>query len=110
LYSNGGEDYIQAPSYEESLEKFEQALENFRLLVQDPTDLDRMNDIEDKAEFAKKFQALDKALANIRVYGEFDEDEFVEKYKLNQKDLEEYNGWYVNIKKDLKEFVEENKD
>lgn len=110
LYSNGGEDYIQAPSYEESLEKFEQALENFRLLVQDPTDFDRMNDIEDKAEFAKRFQALDKALANIRVYGEFDEEEFQAKYDLNQKDLEEYNGRYVNIKEELKDFVKENEE
>lgn len=108
LYSNGGEDYIQAPTYEESLEKFEKALEDFKALVSDPTNLDRMNDIEDKAEFAKRFQVLDKSLANIRVYGEFDEEDFQAKYDLNQKDLEEYNGRYVNIKEELKVFVKEN--
>lgn len=103
LYSNGGEKYIEAPTYEESLEEFETALENFRDLVKSPEDIDKLAGLEEKKAFVRAFQRLDRAMANIRVYGAYDEEAFSKRYNLDQKEWEEINGKYENVKKDLKE-------
>ncbi|WP_243343928.1 type I restriction endonuclease subunit R [Anaerococcus sp. AGMB09787] len=103
LYSNGGEDYIKAPSFDESLAIFENALASFNECVGSPSDVDKLKTLDEKMAFAKAFQGLDKALANIRVYGEYDEEEFFKKYDLSYKALEEYNGKYVNIIEEIRE-------
>ncbi|MCI7239429.1 MAG: HsdR family type I site-specific deoxyribonuclease [Anaerococcus sp.] len=110
LYSNGGEDYIKAPSFDESLEIFEKALTSFTSCVSSPSDVDNLKTLDEKMAFAKAFQGLDKALANIRVYGQYDEEEFFKKYDLSYKDLEEYNGKYVNIIEEIKEELDNGDD
>ncbi|MDO5026312.1 MAG: type I restriction endonuclease subunit R [Tissierellia bacterium] len=102
LYSNGGEDYIKAKSYEESLSKFENALDNFKTMVNIPDDVDEFSTIKEKLDFIKAFQDLDQSLSNLRVYSEFDDESFYETYDISLKDLEEFNGKYINLKEEIK--------
>lgn len=107
LYSNGGESYIQAPTYEESLEKFEGALDEFRSVTDDLDPLSEVTELTDKMVFVRAFQKLDRHLSNISVYGDYDEEAFKEKYGLVKKELEKANGYYENFKKDIAEEIED---
>lgn len=102
LYANGGERFIQAPSFEESLASFDEAYHNFKDMVKKPADVANISDINDMISYLKAFQKLDKTLASLKVYGEFDEDYFHEVYDLTNEDLEEYAGHYNNIKEIVK--------
>ena len=105
LYANGGERFIQAPSFKESLALFDEAYHNFKDMVKNPSDVAKISDVKDMVAYMKAFQKLDKTLASIKVYGEFDEDYFHEVYDLSDEDLEEYAGHYNNIKEIVKEMM-----
>lgn len=107
LYANGGERFIQAPSFEESLLSFDQAYHNFKDMVKNPSDVAKISDVKDKVAYLKAFQKLDKTLASLKVYGEFDENQFHEVYDLKDEDLEEYAGHYNNIKEEVKKRMED---
>lgn len=97
LYSNGGENYVTAPSYEESKEKFTYALEELLSyeLVENP---EMEYDIEKMGEFISTFQKFDKANADVMVYSEYDEDEEYYKNSIDSSTLEKYIEMYNYLK------------
>lgn len=97
LYSNGGENYVTAPSYEESKEKFDQSLKELLTyeLVESP---EIEYGIEKMVEFVSTFQKFDKANAAVMVYSEYEEDEQYYKNAIDKKTLEKYFDQYNYIK------------
>ena len=97
LYSNGGENYVTAPSYEESKEKFDQSLKELLTyeLVENP---EIEYGIEKMVEFVSAFQKFDKANAAVMVYSEYEEDEEYYKNAIDKKTLEKYFDQYNYIK------------
>lgn len=96
LYSNGGENEILAPTWTESLNRFEEALGQLRAIAPEPdVALEQMEDVDLK-HFVKAFQEFDKALTAIQVYDEYSEKAFIEAYQLDGEDLEIYHGKYKN--------------
>ena len=97
LYSNGGENYVTAPSYEESKEKFGQSLKELLTygLVENP---EIEYGIEKMVEFVSIFQKFDKANAAVMVYSEYEEDEEYYKNAIDKKTLEKYFDLYNYIK------------
>ena len=97
LYSNGGENYVTAPSYEESKEKFDQSVEE--LLTYDLVESPEIDyGIEKMVKFVSVFQKFDKANAAVMVYSEYEEDEEYYKNAIDKKTLEKYFDQYNYIK------------
>lgn len=97
LYSNGGENYVTAPSYDESKEKFDQSVKELLTyeLVESP---EIEYGIEKMVEFVSAFQKFDKANAAVMVYSEYEEDEEYYKNAIDPKTLEKYFDQYNYIK------------
>lgn len=80
LYSNGGGNYVQAPSYEECKDRLITALAELKAYKENPQDIE-ISSSTDKSElkkFASLFQRFDKALAAVQTYEEWSSE--AEKY------------------------------
>lgn len=97
LYSNGGENYVTAPSYQESKEKFDQTVKELLTyeLVESP---EIEYGIEKMVKFVSVFQKFDKANSAVMVYSEYEEDEEYYKNAIDKKTLEKYFDLYNYIK------------
>lgn len=97
LYSNGGENYVTAPTYQESKEKFDQSVKELLTyeLVENP---EIEYGIEKMVKFVSVFQKFDKANAAVMVYSEYEEDEEYYKNAIDKKTLEKYFDLYNYIK------------
>nr|WP_232284459.1 hypothetical protein [Bacillus timonensis] len=58
-------------------------------------------------KFAKAYQALDKAFANIQVYTEYSEAQLGSVYPIQLDQIEEYHGKYVNVLEKLRKEKED---
>lgn len=97
LYSNGGENDVLAPKWEEAYLAFSDGLKELREVVSDPKDFD----VESKSKlkllkFIKAFQTVDRTLASIQVYSEFEEDMLENEFNFSLEIYEEYEGKYQN--------------
>ena len=113
LYSNGGENEVLAPSWEEEKRNFLRSCSDFKNLATDDyvngLDLEQVSTPELR-KLAKTYQAFDKYLASIRVYKEYDEEELYSQTGLDGEKLERYLGLYRNVLAELKSRVEDDDD
>lgn len=113
LYSNGGENEVLAPSWEEEKRKFLRSCSDFKNLITDDyvngLDFEQVSTPELR-KLAKTYQAFDKYLASIRVYKEYDEEEVYSQTGLDGEKLERYLGLYRNVLAELKSRVEDDDD
>ncbi|PGE91772.1 type I restriction endonuclease subunit R [Bacillus toyonensis] len=108
LYSNGGENEVTAPTWEEAHDAFLTALEELREVASIPESIDV--DGMEKAQlqkFAKAYQALDRAFANIQVYTEYNDAQLGTTYPIQLDEIEEYHGKYVNALEKLRKEKED---
>ena len=105
LYSNGGENDVLAPSWEEEKRNFLRSCSDFQNLIANESlegfPLEQMSTPQLR-KIAKAYQAFDKYLASIRVYKEYDEAEIYKEAGLDDELLEAYLGLYKNILAELK--------
>ena len=113
LYSNGGENEILAPSWEEEKRNFLRSCSDFKNLATDDyvngLDFEQVSTPELR-KLAKTYQAFDKYLASIRVYKEYDEEEVYSQTGLDGEKLERYLGLYRNVLAELKSRIEDDDD
>lgn len=102
LYSNGGEDFVLAPTFEEAKEEFKKSIDKLRNLAAEPKDALSLKTKEEKKSFAKAFQELDKWFSSIQVYSEYNSEILSVEYQITEKEIVEYYGHYINILEDLK--------
>ena len=105
LYSNGGENDVLAPSWEEEKRNFLRRCSDFRnLITDDPEEGLQIEQIStpELRKLAKAYQSFDRYLASIRVYKEYDEEEIYAETGLTAEELENYLGFYQNILAELK--------
>lgn len=111
LYSNGGENEVTAPSWEEAQEAFLIAITELHEIA--PTaegiDIEGLEEVELK-KFAKAYQALDKAFANIQVYTDYTDEMLGEEFPIELDELESYHGKYVNTLEKLRKEKEDDGD
>ena len=105
LYSNGGENEVLAPSWEEEKRNFLKAWAEFKGQV---TDLEEEGVALEQApmaqlrKVAKAYQVFDKYQASIRVYSEYDKEDIYRETGLSDSQLEAYLGLYQNILAEIK--------
>lgn len=107
LYSNGGETELLAPTWEESKANFVAAVQNLREIALTPEATNDFTSEEQKIQFAKAYQELDRTFAAVRVYGEFDLEQIKRDYGISQEEMKDYEGHYKNIIEELKEDVDD---
>ncbi|HHH4819048.1 TPA: type I restriction endonuclease subunit R, partial [Streptococcus pyogenes] len=98
LYSNGGENDVLAPSWEEEKARF---LENVTVLKNIVPDPDAFPTIESAQtaflkQYAKAFQAFDKLFASVQVYSDFNET-LLSEVGLSDEVIDTYKGTYQNV-------------
>ncbi|EJX39082.1 hypothetical protein HMPREF1376_00712, partial [Enterococcus faecium R446] len=102
LYSNGGENAVLAPTFEEAHVAFKEAVAALRDVAVMPDAVDSLTDAQ-KKRFAKAFQRLDKTFAAIQVYSEFEEADLERDYQICGEEIAHYHGKYVNVLEEIKE-------
>ena len=110
LYSNGGEGDVTAPSWEEACERLSKAAQKLSNIVSSPDDVDDLTDIADKQNFAKAYQAFDKALSDIQVYSQWDSCILEKLCRVNYNEIKDYTGKYKNVVDELKQNKENGND
>lgn len=109
LYSNGGENEVQAPTWEEALREFEESVTEFKRITPTPESMMELNELEEMRKAASNFQRFDKAYSSIQVYTnyieDYEENQFEEKYQIDFEELEEFNGAYKNLLERIKEKI-----
>ncbi|WP_367565361.1 type I restriction endonuclease subunit R [Lacrimispora sp.] len=111
LYSNGGENYVLAPDYEKSRQKFTEAVQVLLDIASLPSDVDNLANIEEMKKFAKAYQEFDKTFTAIKVYSEFEDEQIdgadglVPGSLFAADNLEEYQGKYKNVIEKIREYT-----
>lgn len=106
LYSNGGENELLAPVFEEAHQAFTAALKALRKIAPSPESVDTLS-LGQKKKYAKAFQEVDKTFAAIQVYTEYEELELEKEYQVTVEEIEHYHGKYENVLEEIKPDPEE---
>lgn len=105
LYSNGGENEVLAPEWPEEKANFDRALADFQGQLSSSSEEGLAIESAPTAllkKLAKSYQQLDKYLASIQVYTEYDKEVLYQETGLSDESLEDYLGLYQNILAELK--------
>lgn len=101
LYSNGGENEVLAPSWEEARFAFVMAIQELKDFVPTPQEVDGLNRSQLK-KFVKAFQKLDKTFSAVQVYSDYDQEQLGNEFPIVMREIEEFNGKYVNALEELR--------
>ena len=102
LYSNGGENEVLAPSWEEAREAFIEAIVELKEFVSQPAAVDQLMTKPQLKKFVKTYQKLDKTFAAVQVYTDFEIEQMGTIFPIELGEIEEFNGKYVNALDTLK--------
>lgn len=105
LYSNGGENEVLAPTWEEAKVDFVQAIDELKDIASGPGDIDEHN-IPALKKFVKAFQKLDRTYSAIQVYSDFNENMMGREFAILPKEIEDFQGKYKNALEVLKDLVD----
>lgn len=102
LYSNGGEDFVLAPNFEETKKEFKRCVDILRNIASVPNDVQNLKTREEKRSFAKAFQELDRWFASLQVYSEYNSEILPTEFLITEEEIGKYYGHYVNILEELR--------
>lgn len=103
LYSNGGENVVLAPSWEEASTAFISAIKELKKVAPDALEIEINSSNHSKLKkFVKVYQVFDKTYAAVQVYTDFDYGQIGTVFPVNTNEIEEYHGKYVNALDELK--------
>lgn len=105
LYSNGGTKDVAAPSWDETKEKFANALASLKEVVRTPADAKNLNCKEEMQAFVKAFQALDRSLGEMQVYDQFREEELSSTFGFDREAFDDFMGVYKNTVEKLRSMM-----
>jgi len=102
LYSNGGENEVLAPTWDEAKQTFIEAIRELKDFVESPNEVDTLT-LAQKKKFVKAFQQVDKAYTAVQVYSDFEPEQMGDIFPIEVSEIEEFNGKYVNTLEEIKE-------
>lgn len=104
IYSNGGERFVLAPTFEEAKDTFMKSVISLRETASSPLQVPDVNaaTTEDLKRFAQVFQVFDKSYLSVQVYADYREDLILNEVGLTPYVIEEYAGKYENVIDEIK--------
>lgn len=103
LYSNGGQNDVLAPSWEEEKARFLETVSALQVIAPDPNTFPTIESADDLflKQFAKAYQAFDKLYASVQVYSDFNET-LLSEIGLSDEVINSYTGTYQNVIAELR--------
>ncbi|MDN6729898.1 MAG: type I restriction endonuclease subunit R [Alkalibacterium sp.] len=101
LYSNGGENDVLAPTWEEAKQAFIDAIKEMKDLVSSPSDLDDFT-VPQLKKFVKTYQQMDKTYTAVQVYSDYEPEQMGTVFPIEVKEIETLHGKYVNTLEELR--------
>jgi type I restriction enzyme R subunit len=101
LYSSGGGNYVQAPSWEVAEARFKKAIRNLRQAAPTPEAIDTMSKAE-KLRFLKAYREFDDAYSDVQVYSPYQVKELPKDYLIDAPTIEAYSGKFNNVKEEFR--------
>ena len=105
LYSNGGENEVLAPEFEEEKQLFSEKVSELKGYFTTDGSMGVSIEAADTPllkEVAKAYQGFDKLFASIQVYSAYDEDAIFSEFGLSREMIEKLTANYENIISELK--------
>lgn len=102
LYTEGSTSDILAPTWKESITKFEKAEKKIARYKYGNSEPITEAPIKEQKQFLKEYQDFDKALGAIKTYNEFKGDDLEGKYGLDNKFVEDLHATYEVVKENVK--------
>ncbi|VED64335.1 type I site-specific deoxyribonuclease, HsdR family protein [Streptococcus agalactiae] len=98
LYSNGGQNEVLAPSWDEEKARFLETVSALQVIAPDPNAFPSIESADDLflKQFAKAYQAFDKLYASVQVYSDFNET-LLSEIGLSDEVIDTYTGTYQNV-------------
>lgn len=112
LYTNGGMDDVQAPTWSETSERLTRAVEALKTVAateEQVDDLQMHGSLEELQAFVKAYQAVDRLIGEAQVYDEFREEMLKTTFDMSREEFERLTGRYHNIIERIKELSENEK-
>lgn len=112
LYTNGGMDEVQAPSWSETAEKLTRAVNSLKSIAPTKEELEYFQThgtLEELQSFAKAYQAVDRLIGEAEIYDEFQEDMLDSVFDMNRDEFERLTGQYHNVIERIKTLTKEKK-
>lgn len=109
LYTNGGMNDVQAPSWSETSARLTNAVKKLATIAPTIEEVDELHahgSLEELQAFAKAYQAVDRLIGEVQVYDEFQEDMLKNKFNMSRDDFERLTGRYHNIIERIKELTD----
>src|SRR5699024_9329209 len=88
LYSNGGENVVLAPTWEEAKENFLEAIRDLREVASLPEEID-FNNLGYLKKFAKAYQNFDRTFSSVQVYSDYDESQLGKVFPILYEEIED---------------------
>lgn len=108
LYTEGGKDQALAPTWHESIVKFENA-EKRIIKYKSGQGLSIIEaPLEQQKKFLKEYQDFDKTLGAVKTYSEFNDDDLEDKYGLDDMFIEDLRATYEVVREKVKEDTDGN--
>lgn len=109
LYSNGGKDEVQAPSWQQTRDRLVKAIDTFKKVTATPQQADEVlanGSLDQLLKFARAYQAVDRSMSEVQVYDEFASHMFGTVFGMTVEQFEQFTGRYHNIMARIKELKE----
>lgn len=105
LYSAGSTEIALLAEWEEIEPAFRKALKALRVSAETPAEIPAMSEKE-KVLFVKAFQNFDKLFAQLKSFTQY-EDSMLTEYGISEDEYDDYAGYYLNVKEELKAGTED---
>lgn len=102
LYTGGSKSTVLAPTWDESILKFENAEKKIVKYRNDEGLPITEAPIEQQKQFLKEYQDFDKTLGAVKTYNEFKDSDLKDKYGLDDLFIEDLHATYEVVKENVK--------
>ena len=102
LYTEGGNDTVLAPTWHESVVKFQNAEKKIIKYKGSQGTPITEAPIEQQKQFLKEYQDFDKTLGAVKTYNEFSDSDLEDKYGLDDMFIEDLHAAYEVVKDNVK--------
>lgn len=110
LYTEGSTSYVLAPTWDQSIIKFNNAEKKIALYNNDNPNSVVDAPLNEQKKFLKEYQEFDKTLGAVKTYPEFDGIDLEQDYGLDDSFVEDLQATYEVVKENVKEHTSTDED
>lgn len=110
LYTEGSTSSVLAPTWDQSILKFNNAEKKIALYNNDNPNSIVDASLDEQKRFLREYQEFDKTLSAVKTYPEFDNIDLENDYNLDASFVEDLHATYEVVKQHVKEVTDDDND